>query len=39
MSTTEEELFASVRRELFSAVIGDVMDKIINGLTKVAPAA
>lgn len=28
MSTTEEELFASARRELFSAVIGDVMDKM-----------
>jgi regulator of RNase E activity RraA len=28
MSPTEENLFATARRELFSAVIGDVMDKI-----------
>ena len=28
MGPTEEELFASARRELFSAVIGDVMDKM-----------
>ena len=28
MSTTDEELFKSARRELFSAVIGDVMDKL-----------
>jgi regulator of RNase E activity RraA len=28
MSLTEEELFRSARRELFSAVIGDVMDKM-----------
>jgi regulator of RNase E activity RraA len=28
MGSTEEELFASARRELFSAVIGDVMDKM-----------
>jgi regulator of RNase E activity RraA len=28
MGSSEEELFASARRELFSAVIGDVMDKM-----------
>lgn len=28
MRSTEEELFASARRELFSAVIGDVMDRM-----------
>ena len=28
MQPSEEELFASARRELFSAVIGDVMDKM-----------
>ncbi|MDE3150041.1 MAG: RraA family protein [Acidobacteriota bacterium] len=28
MSSSEEELFQSARRELFSAVIGDVMDKM-----------
>ena len=28
MGSTEEELFASARRELFSAVIGDVMDQM-----------
>ncbi len=28
MGSAEEEIFQSARRELFSAVIGDVMDKM-----------